>query len=143
MRQKADLHAEHSQRDSREGAALPSRDRIPRPPHSQGLITPGRDRNCHGLPPSVSTRNRNAPALSSVPVIHSGHPSIPRLPVSSANAAQPLPRAALRHNLLPGFDGAYLRFSGQCRVQYFRAGALVEEFADKSIFRAQMHFSSR
>ena len=34
----------------------------------------------------------------------------------------------------PGFDGAYLRFSGKCRVQYFRAGALVEEFADKAIW---------
>jgi hypothetical protein len=45
------------------------------------------------------------------------------------------------HNLLPGFDGAYLRFSGQCRVHYLRAGALVEEFADKAIFSAQLHFS--
>ena len=35
---------------------------------------------------------------------------------------------------LVGFDGAYLRFSGECRVQYFRAGALVEEFADKAIW---------
>jgi hypothetical protein len=35
---------------------------------------------------------------------------------------------------LAGFDGAYLRFSGQCRVQYFRAGALAEEFADKAIW---------
>ena len=35
---------------------------------------------------------------------------------------------------LAGFDGAYLRFSGECRVQYFRAGALVEEFADKAIW---------
>ena len=32
------------------------------------------------------------------------------------------------------FDGAYLRFSGECRVQYFHAGALVEEFADKAIW---------
>jgi predicted secreted hydrolase len=37
--------------------------------------------------------------------------------------------AALVH-----FDGAYLRFSGECRVQYFHAGALVEEFADKAIW---------
>ena len=35
---------------------------------------------------------------------------------------------------LAGFDGAYLRFSGECRVQYFRAGTLVEEFADKAIW---------
>jgi len=35
---------------------------------------------------------------------------------------------------LAGFDGAYLRFSGECRVQYFRAGSLVEEFADKAIW---------
>jgi hypothetical protein len=35
---------------------------------------------------------------------------------------------------LVGFDGAYLRFSGECRVQYFRAGTLVEEFADKAIW---------
>jgi len=35
---------------------------------------------------------------------------------------------------LAGFDGAYLRFSGKCRVQYFRAGTLVEEFADKAIW---------
>lgn len=35
---------------------------------------------------------------------------------------------------LAGFDGAYLRFSGKCRVQYFRAGALVEEFADRAIW---------
>jgi len=35
---------------------------------------------------------------------------------------------------LVGFDGAYLRFSGKCRVQYFRAGALVEEFADQAIW---------
>ena len=35
---------------------------------------------------------------------------------------------------LVGFDGAYLRFSGECRVRYFRAGALVEEFADKAIW---------
>jgi hypothetical protein len=35
---------------------------------------------------------------------------------------------------LIGFDGAYLRFSGECRVQYFRTGALVEEFADKAIW---------
>ena len=35
---------------------------------------------------------------------------------------------------LVGFDGAYLRFSGECRVQYFRAGAPVEEFADKAIW---------
>ena len=35
---------------------------------------------------------------------------------------------------LAGFDGAYLRFSGKCRVQYFRAGALVEAFADKAIW---------
>jgi len=35
---------------------------------------------------------------------------------------------------LAGFDGAYLRFSGECRVQYFRAGTLIEEFADKAIW---------
>jgi len=35
---------------------------------------------------------------------------------------------------LAGFDGAYLRFSGECRVQCLRAGALVEEFADKAIW---------
>jgi hypothetical protein len=35
---------------------------------------------------------------------------------------------------LAGFDGAYLRFSGECRVQYLRAGSLVEEFADKAIW---------
>ncbi len=35
---------------------------------------------------------------------------------------------------LDRFDGAYLRFSGQCRVQYFRAGALAEQFADKAIW---------
>jgi hypothetical protein len=35
---------------------------------------------------------------------------------------------------LAGFDGAYLRFSGECRVQYFRAGALIEEFADQAIW---------
>jgi hypothetical protein len=35
---------------------------------------------------------------------------------------------------LVGFDGAYLRFSGECRVQYWRAGTLVEEFADKAIW---------
>ncbi len=35
---------------------------------------------------------------------------------------------------LVGFDAAYLRFSGECRVQYFRADALVEEFADKAIW---------
>jgi predicted secreted hydrolase len=32
------------------------------------------------------------------------------------------------------FDGAYLRFSGECKVQYFQAGVLVEEFADKAIW---------
>jgi hypothetical protein len=31
-------------------------------------------------------------------------------------------------------DADYLRFSGKYRVQYFRAGALVEEFADKAIW---------
>jgi len=35
---------------------------------------------------------------------------------------------------LARFDGAYLRFSGECRVQYFRAGTLTEEFADKAIW---------
>jgi hypothetical protein len=35
---------------------------------------------------------------------------------------------------LAGFDGAYLRFSGECRVQYFCAGTLAEEFADKAIW---------
>jgi predicted secreted hydrolase len=35
---------------------------------------------------------------------------------------------------LAGFDGAYLRFSGECRVQHFRADSLVEEFADKAIW---------
>ena len=35
---------------------------------------------------------------------------------------------------LAGFDGAYLRFSGQCLVQYFHAGTLVEEFSDKAIW---------
>ena len=39
---------------------------------------------------------------------------------------------------LVGFDGAYLRFSGECRVQYFRAGVLVEEFADKAIWEAHV-----
>jgi predicted secreted hydrolase len=33
-----------------------------------------------------------------------------------------------------GFDGAYLRFSGTCQVQYFRAGELLEEFEDKAIW---------
>jgi hypothetical protein len=32
------------------------------------------------------------------------------------------------------FDGAYLRFSGECRVQVFRAGALVEDHADEAIW---------
>ena len=35
---------------------------------------------------------------------------------------------------LARFDGAYLRFSGECRVQYFHAGTLIEEFADKAIW---------
>jgi CrtC N-terminal lipocalin domain len=35
---------------------------------------------------------------------------------------------------LARFDGAYLRFSGECRVQYFRAGVLAEEFADEAIW---------
>ena len=32
---------------------------------------------------------------------------------------------------LAGFDGAYLRFSGECRVQYFRAGTLAETLAER------------
>ncbi len=35
---------------------------------------------------------------------------------------------------LIGFDGAYLRFSGECRVQYYRTDCLVEESADKAIW---------
>jgi hypothetical protein len=35
---------------------------------------------------------------------------------------------------LAGFDGAYLRFTGECRVQVFRAGTLVEEHADEAIW---------
>ena len=35
---------------------------------------------------------------------------------------------------LAGFDGAYLRFSGECRVQYFHDGTLVEDFADKAMW---------
>ena len=31
-------------------------------------------------------------------------------------------------------DHDHLRFSGKCRVQYCRAGALVEEFTDKAIW---------
>ena len=45
-RQKADLHAEHGQRDSREGAALASRDRIPSPPHSPGARRSTATRSC-------------------------------------------------------------------------------------------------
>jgi hypothetical protein len=35
---------------------------------------------------------------------------------------------------IAGFDGAYLRFTGECRVQVFRAGTPVEEFADEAIW---------
>jgi predicted secreted hydrolase len=35
---------------------------------------------------------------------------------------------------LARFDGAYLRFSGECRVRHFQAGGLVEEFADRAIW---------
>jgi predicted secreted hydrolase len=35
---------------------------------------------------------------------------------------------------LAGFAGAYLRFSGECRVQHLHAGSLVDEFADKAIW---------
>ena len=36
--------------------------------------------------------------------------------------------------ILAGFDGAYLRFSGECRVQRYRGDSLVEEHADKAIW---------
>ncbi len=36
--------------------------------------------------------------------------------------------------LLARFDGAYLRFTGECTVQHFRGGALVEEFAQPAIW---------
>lgn len=36
--------------------------------------------------------------------------------------------------LLARFDGAYLRFTGECTVQRFRADALVEEFSQSAIW---------
>jgi hypothetical protein len=35
---------------------------------------------------------------------------------------------------IAGFDGAYLRFTGECRVQVFHAGTLVDEHADEAIW---------
>ncbi len=35
---------------------------------------------------------------------------------------------------LARFDGAYLRFSGECSVEHFRGGTLVEQFADRAIW---------
>ena len=35
---------------------------------------------------------------------------------------------------LARFDGAYLRFTGQVRVEQYRHGELVEEFSDAAIW---------